>query len=122
MAERTQADEPTAARDHFGDLAPELAAITDQMLFGKIWTDPALPPRDRSFITVAASITAGRSEELYWHMKRAMDSNVALEELVAATTHLAFYAGWPSANGAINVIRRIVDEGSGTPGTSGCPA
>jgi 4-carboxymuconolactone decarboxylase len=104
-------DEPTTAREHFGDLAPTFAAITDKVLFGEVWIDPALSPRDRSLITVAALITAGRSEELYWHMKRAMDNRVTREELVAAITHLAFYAGWPNANGALNVIRRLVDQG-----------
>lgn len=112
-------DQPTAAREHFGDLAAKLATITDEVLFGEVWTDPALSPRDRSLITVAALVTAGRSEELYWHMKRATDNGVAFEELVAVITHLAFYAGWPSANGAVNVIRRLVDEGTSAAGATG---
>ena len=42
--------EPTDARRSFGDLAPHLAEMTDKTLFGEVWADPALSPRDRSLI------------------------------------------------------------------------
>ena len=49
--------EPTDARRSFGDLAPHLAEMTDKTLFGEVWADPALSPRDRSLITCAAGLT-----------------------------------------------------------------
>lgn len=43
--------EPTAARESFGDIAPALAAYTDQVLFGDVWERPGLSKLDRSRIT-----------------------------------------------------------------------
>jgi len=34
--------EPTNARTSFGDIAPHLAEITDKVLFGDVWENPAL--------------------------------------------------------------------------------
>jgi len=106
------ADEPTAAREHFGKLAPKFAEITDKVLFGDVWEQPGLSPRDRSIVTVSALITAYRPDELFWHMKRALANGVTKEELVEIITHLGFYAGWPSAHTAIVTLQRIVDEAS----------
>lgn len=102
--------EPTAARDHFGKIAPKFAEITDKVLFGDVWEQPGLSPRDRSIVTVSALITAYRPDELYWHMKRALTNGVTREELVEIITHLAFYAGWPSAHTAVVALQRITDE------------
>jgi len=44
--------EPTNARERFGDLAPHLAELTDKVLFGDVWENPALSPRDRSLVTI----------------------------------------------------------------------
>lgn len=45
------------AQELLGDTAPELLRLTDDVLFGQVWADPALSPRDRSLITV--SVPAG---------------------------------------------------------------
>jgi 4-carboxymuconolactone decarboxylase len=102
--------EPTAAREHFGKTAPKLAEITDKVLFGDVWEQPGLSPRDRSIVTVSALITAFRPDELFWHMKRAMANGVTREELVEIITHLAFYAGWPSAHTAVVTLQRVLNE------------
>jgi 4-carboxymuconolactone decarboxylase len=105
--------EPTAAREHFGKIAPKLAEITDKVLFGDVWEQPGLSPRDRSIVTVSALITAFRPDELFWHMKRAMANGVTREELVEIITHLAFYAGWPSAHTAVVTLQRVLDDEAG---------
>ena len=102
--------EPTAARDHFGKINPKMAEITDLTLFGDVWERPGLSPRERSIVTVSALITAFRPDELYWHMKRALSNGVTWEELQEIVTHLAFYAGWPSAHTAVTIMQRIKDE------------
>lgn len=103
-------NEPTAAREHFGKIAPKFAEITDKVLFGDVWEQPGLSPRDRSVVTVSALITAFRPDELFWHMKRALANGVTREELVEIITHLAFYAGWPSAHTAVVTLQRVLDE------------
>ena len=47
-------EEPTNARKGFGDIAPHLAEITDKVLFGDVWENAALSPRDRSLVTITA--------------------------------------------------------------------
>ena len=37
----------TRAQELLGDTAPELARLTDDVLFGQVWADPGLSQRDR---------------------------------------------------------------------------
>jgi 4-carboxymuconolactone decarboxylase len=46
--------EPSGAQKLIGDFAPKLVELTDDVLFGDVWTRPELAPRDRSLITCAA--------------------------------------------------------------------
>jgi 4-carboxymuconolactone decarboxylase len=92
--------QPTAAQKAIGDLAPKLAQLTDQVLFGDIWERPQLSKRDRSLITCAALVAMGKTEQMTFHFPRAIENGVTREELVELITHLAFYAGWPNAMSA----------------------
>ncbi len=82
---------PTNARKAFGDIAPRLAEITDTVLFGDVWEDPALSPRDRSLVTITSLISLYRTNELPFHLKKALDNGVTKDEIVATITHLAFW-------------------------------
>ena len=101
---------PTAARKSFGDIAPALAEYTDVVLFGDVWQRPGLSPRDRSLITVAALVAGYRTNEMPFHMKRALENGVTKDELIELITHLAFYSGWPTANTALTIARKVVEE------------
>jgi 4-carboxymuconolactone decarboxylase len=93
-------------RRSIGDIAPKLAALTDDVLFDDIWNRPELSARDRSLITVTALITGGHSDQLSYHLRRALDNGVTPTELLEAITHLAFYAGWPNAMTAATLARQ----------------
>ncbi len=101
---------PDAARKAFGHIAPKFAEITDEVLFGDVWERSELSPRDRSLITVTTLIALYRTNEMPYHMKRALQNGVTKEELVEMITHIAFYAGWPVANTAIAAAQRVFDE------------
>lgn len=101
---------PSAARKAFGDIAPALAGYTDDVLFGDVWKRPGLSPRDRSLVTVSALVAGYRTNELPFHLKRALDHGVSKDELVEVITHLAFYSGWPTANTALPIARRVFQE------------
>jgi 4-carboxymuconolactone decarboxylase len=103
-------DEPTAARESFGDIAPALAAYTDEVLFGEVWRRPGLSARDRSLITVASLVSLYRVNELPFHTKRALENGVSRDEIVETITHLAFYSGWPTAATALSIVRRVFAE------------
>ena len=99
--------EPSAAQRMVGDVAPKLAELTDDVLFGDIWERPGLAKRDRSLITVAALVALYRTNELPGHLRRALDNGVSRDELVELITHLAFYAGWPTALSAMRAAKEV---------------
>src|SRR3954471_21094940 len=104
------AQEPTNARKSFGDIAPHLAKITDKVLLGDVWPNPALLPRDRSLVTIASLISLYRTNELPFHLNRAVENGVTKDEIIATITHLAFYAGWPPAMTGMQIARKVFDE------------
>ncbi len=104
------ADEPTNARDTFGDIAPKLAEITDKVLFGDVWADDTLSPRDRSLVTIVNLAALYRHNELGFHLKKGIENGLTQDEIIAAITHTAFYAGWPTAMTAIEAARDVFKD------------
>jgi 4-carboxymuconolactone decarboxylase len=105
------ADKPaTPGYKAIGNFAPKLVDLTEKVLFGDIWERPQLSKRDRSMITCAALVAMGKTEQMTFHFPRAIENGVKLEELVELITHLAFYAGWPSAMSAINRARELLEK------------
>jgi 4-carboxymuconolactone decarboxylase len=102
----------TTVQKMIGDIAPKLAEITDDVLFGDVWERPGLAKRDRSLITVAALIAMNRTEQLPFHLERAIENGLTKEELVEAITQLAFYSGWPTAMSALEVAKKVFAEKS----------
>lgn len=100
----------TAGRESFGDVAPALGVYTDDVLFGDVWERPGLSPRDRSLITVATLVALYRTNELPFHLRKALENGVTREEIGELVTHLAFYAGWPAANTAVKIARAVFEE------------
>ena len=97
----------SAAQKSIGDIAPKLAQLTDDVLFGDVWERPQLSKRDRSLITCAALVASGKTEQMSFHFPRAVENGVTQEELVELITHLAFYVGWPSAMSAIGRAKEL---------------
>jgi 4-carboxymuconolactone decarboxylase len=100
--------QPSRAQQLMGDIAPKLALLTDSVLFGDVWARTGLSRRDRSLVTVSALIAMNRPDQLKSHLALARENGVTRDELVEAITHLAFYAGWPSALTAIAVAKDVL--------------
>ncbi|HEY2028969.1 MAG TPA: carboxymuconolactone decarboxylase family protein [Myxococcales bacterium] len=96
------------ARKSIGDVAPKLAELTDDVLFGDVWERPQLGKRDRSLITCAALVALGRTEQLNFHFPRAIENGVTKDEIIELITHLAFYAGWPCSMSALNRAKELL--------------
>ena len=96
-----------------GDLkavAPEFEKLTQDFLFGDIWKRPGLSQRDKSLITVTCLVALNRIEQVDFHLKKAFENGLTREELVAAITHIAFYAGWPTAASGFNHLKNVIAE------------
>ena len=102
--------EPSAARKMIGDFAPKLVELTDNVLFGDVWERPGLSKRDRSLVTVSALIALNRTEQLRFHLEKALENGVTKDELIEVITHLAFYSGWPNSMSAIMIAKDIFSK------------
>lgn len=91
----------SGARKLYGDIAPQLADLSERVLYGEVWERQELSKRDRSLITCAALVALGKTEQMGTHFPKAIENGVTRQELVEAITHLAFYAGWPNAVSAV---------------------
>lgn len=49
-------------------------------------------------------------DQLRSHLARARDNGLTQEQLVETITHLAFYAGWPSAMTAVTVAKEVFED------------
>ena len=100
-------EQQTPAQRLLGDFAPKMVQLTDDVLFGDVWKRPGLSARDRSLVTVATLAATYRPDQLGSHLRRALANGLTQDELVEALTHLAFYAGWPSAMAALTQLKTI---------------
>ena len=102
------ADKQTAGRDRLGALAPQFAALNDDVLFGEVWArEEQLSARDRSMITIAALFSAGLYPQLRTHLELGKAHGITREEAVEIITQLAFYCGWPRAWSTFPMIAEI---------------
>jgi 4-carboxymuconolactone decarboxylase len=105
---------PTPAPgDHIRDIAPKLADLTRDVVFGDIWERPQLKKRDRSLVTISGLIAMNRLEQLPGHLGRALTNGVTKEEIIEVITHLAFYSGWPNSMSALGIARKVFAEHKG---------
>jgi 4-carboxymuconolactone decarboxylase len=92
------------------EIAPKLAELSANVLFGDVWERPGLSKRDRSLITVATLVALYRTDQLRGHIRRALDNGVTKEEIGEVITHMAFYSGWPTAANAVQVAKQVFDS------------
>ena len=105
------AQKQTAGRDHLGKLAPQFAALNDDVLFGEVWArEEQLSARDRSMITIAALFSAGLYPQLKSHLILGKAHGITKQEAVEIVTQLAFYCGWPKAWSTFPMIDEVWPE------------
>ena len=98
----------TAGRDNLGKLAPQFAALNDDVLFGEVWSrEDKLSARDRSLITIAALFAQGLYPQLKSHLALGKEHGLTKEEVVEVVTQLAFYCGWPKAWSTFPFIEEV---------------
>jgi 4-carboxymuconolactone decarboxylase len=100
----------SSARNEVRTVAPKLIELTETLVYPDIWERPGLSKRDRSLITLAALTALYRPDQLKGHTERALANGVTREEIGELITHLAFYAGWPSAMSAARVVKQVFEE------------
>lgn len=77
------------------EAVPQFGRLREEVLYGDVWKQPELGPRDRSLVTCAILAALGKNNELEGHMKLGIDNGLTVEELRGLVVQVAFYAGWP---------------------------
>lgn len=105
------AKKQTAGRDNLGKLAPQFAALNDDVLFGEVWArEEQLCAKNRSMVTIAALFSAGQFPQLKAHLAIGKEHGITKEEAVEIVTQLAFYCGWPKAWSTFPLIEEVYGD------------
>lgn len=110
LDEEAETQRSIQVTNNFGAVSPGLVQNTTDLLFRDLWLRPALAPRDRSLVTVAALIASGQVQQITYHLNRALDNGLTQEQAGEIATHLAFYAGWPNCFSALLVIKDVLEK------------
>ena len=83
---------------------------TLEHLFGDVWTDDDLPLVERSLVTCTILTALGREKEQQFHFAAAKRLGIPRAKMLAMITHVAHYAGWPCAVGAVRTMNEVWPE------------
>jgi 4-carboxymuconolactone decarboxylase len=110
LDKEAEAKRATGVEQQFGSVPQGIVQYTKDVLFRALWLRPDLAPRDRSLVTVSALIASGQEAQVTYHLNRAMDNGLTQAQAEEVVTHLAFYAGWPSAFSALPVLKDVFEK------------
>jgi 4-carboxymuconolactone decarboxylase len=79
----------------------KFAEVTQETVFGTLWTRPGLDLKTRALICVISDAATGREPELKLHLRFARNQGWTEDELSEALLHLAGYVGAPLVRGAL---------------------
>ncbi|HVE24161.1 MAG TPA: carboxymuconolactone decarboxylase family protein [Sporichthya sp.] len=96
---------PEAKGDEF-DLFNTLAG---EVQWPTTWAADGLDIKTRALCTVSALIAMGKPQ-VHGHIRAALAVGVTRQEIADVITHIAFYAGFPSAGNAMRAAREVFAE------------
>jgi 4-carboxymuconolactone decarboxylase len=73
----------------------KFAEVTQETIFGTLWTRPGLDLKTRALICVISDAATGRDPELKLHLRFALNQGWTEDELAEALLHLTGYVGAP---------------------------
>ncbi|VDR27192.1 4-carboxymuconolactone decarboxylase [Raoultella terrigena] len=91
-------------RNNLAGIAPKLAQLTEEVLFGDIWARSELSPRERSLITLAALTALGRERQLPWHIDFAASNGLTRAEITEVSPTWPFMPAGPRPSPALSCL------------------
>jgi 4-carboxymuconolactone decarboxylase len=88
----------------------KFAEVTQETIFGTLWTRPGLDIKTRALICVISDAATGRVEELKLHLRFARNQGWTEDELSEALLHLTGYVGAPLVRGAMLTAVELFKE------------
>ena len=92
------------------ELAPDLEEMINEVVFGRVWTRPGLVLRMRSAITIASLMAMQRLPQLKAHIANGLNAGLTKKEIVEILSHVAFYAGVPTAVNAFQLAKEVFED------------
>ena len=85
MGKKNEKIVQTAGRNQLGEFAPMFAHLNDDVLFGEVWNEDALPTKTKCIITVVALMSSGITDSsLLYHLQNARNNGVSKKEILSA--------------------------------------
>src|SRR5215831_15123654 len=88
----------------------KFAAVTQEAVFGTLWTMPGLDLKTRTLICVISDAATGRTPELKLHIRFARNHGWTEDELVESILHLIGYVGAPLVREALITAKDVFAE------------
>jgi 4-carboxymuconolactone decarboxylase len=88
----------------------KFAEVTQETIFGTLWTRPGLDLKTRTLICVISDAATGRDPELKLHLRFALNQGWTEDELSEALLHLAGYVGAPLVREALLTAVEVFKE------------
>ena len=100
------------SQERSDEFCTEIAEISMDSVFGKLWVREGLDLRARSLLTLGILIALHARDELLVHFPIALKNGCTLKELEEVIYHSTAYAGFPAANVARRAaLKTLRDEG-----------
>jgi len=90
------------------EIGKPLQEYVTEFCFGEIWQREGLTHRERSMITVAMLMGAGRMKQVEVHLQGALANGVTKEELREVFLHAMCYIGIPAAAEATFMLEKLL--------------
>src|ERR1700704_2056889 len=88
----------------------KFAEVTQETIFGSLWTRPGLDLKTRALICVISDAATGRDPELKVHLRMARNQGWTEDELVESLLHLSGYVGVPLIRESLLVAKETFAE------------
>jgi 4-carboxymuconolactone decarboxylase len=92
------------------DIGKPLQEYVTEFCFGEIWQREGLTHRERSMITVAMLLGAGRMKQVDVHLQGALANGVSAEELREILLQAMCYVGIPVAAEGTFMLEKLLKE------------
>ena len=88
----------------------KFAQVTQENIFGNLWTRPGLDLKTRAMITLVSDAATGRTPELKLHLRFARNQGWTEDEIAEALVHLSGYVGAPLVREAMLTAVEVFKE------------
>ncbi len=92
------------------ELSPGLSDLTDELVFGRVWSRPGLALDDRLLATLSALTSKQYLPQLKEFVGAALHTGMNARLIQEVMLHCAMYAGFPTAVNALRVIGAVLEE------------